>query len=223
MKNGGANNVGPAGREPKPIQAYDGIKTDTIKEKGTKADARSVDIFDRNNDGKLSASEVSVFNNTKRELSDDGKKLTLQYNLGEFSNNVEITQSNDNLEKSSIRFYGSAIEIDYQNGDASLSGGIYNNPYEADSNAYIKLNLDENKVSVSGAHESNASNIEAANMEVNISNSTFDTIKMKGGTLNADKLYDTTSFGIDIDADVYTDGKTMVNVKDSDVDFHELE
>ena len=85
------------------------------------------------------------------------------------------------------------------------------------------MNLDENKVSISGANKSTNNKIAAANMEVNISNSTFDSIKMKGGKLNTDKLYDTTSFGIDIDADVYTDGKTEINVKDSDVDFHELE
>ena len=38
-----------------------------------KIDVRAINIYDYAGDGKLTGSEVSVFNNTQRTLSDDGK------------------------------------------------------------------------------------------------------------------------------------------------------
>lgn len=235
----GVNNVGGAGKNQQPIQAYEGISVDKIKKEGTKADARSINIYDTNNDGQLTGDEVSTFNNTKRTLSADGKKLSIFNNQDGKNQRIDITSSNEVLDdqlhfdKNGNFVQEGDLPVSMELSDDGISFTQMNNNYvqkngeklynyinariQFGDKTHVDLNIDKNSLSVSNA-KGTTNYIYASNTDINVKNSEINTINMSGGTLNADGVNDRTLI-FDTDTEVITDGNTTINQKNSSLNI----
>ncbi len=238
MAGNDVNNVGSTGNN-QSMQAYEGISVDKIKKEGSKADARAINIYDTDNNGRLEGAEVTVFNNTQRTLSKDGKTLSIFNNQDGKNQRIDITSSHDVLDsqdhldsKGNLVYEGEELEqMAYTGNSLLFAQDKWVNPesrqhyiagyMELGDNAHINLNVDKGTLSVSGV-EGTKNYIYSDLADVNVQNSEINKISMNGGTLNADGVHDRTVF-FETDTTVETDGNTTIKQNNSSLEISRKE
>lgn len=215
----GADNSG------KSIQAYEGISVDLIKEKGSKADARAINIYDTDNDGYLTGTEVSVFNNTRRTLSDDGKTLTITNQQDGKNQEYKITSSSGHeLDPSTNpgEWHEMAIREDrfsfFRSGD-KIEGDVCGS-ISLGNNGRIDINLETNKVYIEGA-EGTDNRVDVNSFDLTIKDSEIAEITANGGSIELDNVHDRTLF-FETDTTVkLPEGNSVLNHKNSSIEVNE--
>ena len=217
------NGVNGADNSGKSIQAYEGISVDLIKEKGSKADARAINIYDTNNDGYLTGSEVSVFNNTQRRLSDDGKTLTITNQQDGKNQEYNITSSEPEIdpqtgnpgEASELALYEDSFlfmkhaHIGYVRGHIGLG-----------KNAKVDINVDSKKAYIEGA-EGTDNRVQVNSFDLTIKDSEIAEITANGGSIELDNVHDRTLF-FETDTTVkLPEGNSVLNHKNSSIEVNE--
>lgn len=240
------NGVNGADNSGKPIQAYEGISVDTIKEKGSKADVRAINIYDTNNDGYLTGAEVSVFNNTQRTLSDDGKTLTITNQQDGKNQEYKITSSNDLLDSQyrvivedngNYKHVHEGVDIHeglqemrlFENGIKYMqSANVDNDDYSENvmhgdislgENGKVDINVDTGKVYIEGA-EGTSNSVGGARIDLTIKDSEIERISVNNSDVTLDGVHDRTLF-FETDTDVSLKGKSTLNQNNSSIDVNE--
>lgn len=185
------------------INAYEGMKVETVKQQGSTGQKIAVSLFDENRNGILEKDEAELFNNynftaKKNEITmyDKANDRTLQIKYNSLDELYDMYKGKP-LNCLSNFFFGKYMKNGQQYTKHSF-GRV------AD---YKKITIDmpNAKVNVEGASGS----LYGRNIDLTVSNSDCDEIYMNGGTLNLKNVKDEGLLW-DSSTDVKTDGKTKV-------------
>lgn len=219
--------VEPAANNPKPVKKItvnEGTSVETVKKHGSAGQKMAINLFDHDKDGKMDASEASLFNNCT--FTTGNGSLTI-YDRSNSEKNPKVTEIRygkdpDKVLNNGYNYYDGDLYLDTckrdDKGIAKDNTGMYYATTYTENGTKTTVDFNKNTVNVQGG---GVEKIYTINADLHVKNADIEEINLAGGSANLKNVKDKglikdTATKINADGDVKdisADTNSKVDIK----------
>lgn len=185
------------------LEIYEGMKVETVKQKGSQGQKMMVSLFDSNWDGTLDKNEAALFNSYN--FTTEKGKITMYENNEDGTRNITELKY-DNFEKDVLNLH---------EGTPLNKPGSYNFENDKGERCFYGASMNAEKTSIDmvtgkvTVENADSGAIWANNIDITVKNANIDQISTTNANLKLENTKNTLGFW-DIATTVYTDGKSTI-------------